>query len=584
MMAAALLAVATLTGWTAAVGVRGAGLRDPLAVGVTGLALAAGALTQAMLWVAMALPGRLGPGTALVALLPLLALATCWRRARPQPGSQPPVETDGLPAGAVRVLAVAVVVGGAGVLLGAVLWPFGHGDALAVYGPLGRTLAETGALPAGEGLYEAYPLLLPMVYAAVEWLTGAPSPYLSRLAGALLAVGAAAGAGWLARELRSAAAGWLAAALLLTSPVYGRWAPSGYADLPAGFFLVVGAVFAWRWWRRRDPGSAVLGGLAFGLALWTKNSTLTVLVSAPLLAAAWWWTERRRPPGVAAAGPWRWSHWAAAAAAAGAVAGPFYLGNLVRFGVLVPVPGALWTDRARRDLAGLLEPLRPEAGFGVLGWVAAAVLALAAVRLVARRGAAPADALLVALVVPFVAAWWWWVSYDPRFLVTVLPVAAGFSGAALDRGIARLAGGRTGPARAAAVLVVAAALLGLPATLRRAVEHKRALLADPFPTGADRHRLQTGGLAEIARAVNRLPAGARVAGLPPEARYYLDLSRLPQVAWAGAGPEPCPEGYDAWVLAPDRPGEPGCPGHPVLHTGDGYRLVLAPGGGMEGGR
>ncbi len=564
--------------------------RDRIGLLVTTLALAVGVLTQAMVWVALLLPGKLGPGSALVALVVLVAAgALVLRRRRPAESHEP---SDGAPtAMATRALAVAALAVSVAILLGAVLWPFGDGDALAVYGPLGRVIAATGSLPVGEGLYEAYPMQVPMLYAAVEWLCGGPSEYLSRFLAAVLAVAGVAAAGWLARELRSARAGWLAAALLAACPVYCGWATTGYADIPAGFFTVLAAVFAWRWWRSRVLADAVLGGAAAGLALWTKNSTLTLLVSGPALAAAWWWADRTRrqrhdprSSGADAAAPWRWSHIAAAAAAAAVVAAPFYVRNVVVFGFAVPA--TVWADRARHDLAGLLDPLRPEQGFGLLGWAGAATVAICLWRLIRTRGAAPAGALLVSVVAPFVAAWWWWASYDPRFLVTLLPVAAGFSGWLLDEAIEGLEARHLRHARWVAALVVTAVVIGTPIALRRAVEHKRELLAHPWMNDLERHRLQVGGLYELAHAINRLPAGVRVSGVPPAARYYLDLDRRPRVAWASANESPCAEAFDFHVLSPparETAARAPCLGRMVLRTSDGYRLIRAaePAGGEE---
>jgi len=563
--------------------------RDPLVSAVITMALTAGALTQAMLWVALLLPGRLSPGATLVALAG--ATVAVWRTGRRgRPGGGTPATAARRHAGvATRVLALAVGVAVLAILCGAALWPFADGDALAVYGPLGRTIAATGALPRGEGLYEAYPMLVPMLYAAVEWLVGAPNEYLSRLAAGLLAAGALAGAGWLGRELRSVRAGWFAASLLATCPVYCRWATTGYADIPAGLFVVVVTALLWRWWRDRRHADAVLAGAAAGLAMWTKNSTLTLLVTGPLVVAAWRWCDRSAGRGAAdppaSADCWRWSHVVAAGAAAVAVAAPFYLRNLTVFGVVIPP--TVWSDRAHRDLAGLLDPLAPGHGFGLLGWVAAAAVVVGIGRLLRRPAAAAAEALVLAVLVPFVAAWWWWASYDPRFLVTVLPVAAAAAGVLLDRALEGVERVRPRLARAATPLLVVAVLAGLPAALRIAVQHKRALLADPLMGDDERHRLQTGGVLEVATAINRLPAGVRVAGVPAAARYYLDYDRLPLVAWAAVAGEPCPAGFDYQVIAPptrSRASRTPCPGSVVVRTADGWELVaLTTGRGGDGG-
>jgi hypothetical protein len=582
---ATLLAVVAIGGWAAARIALANDQGDPLARTVTGLMLAVGGLTQVMMWIALAAPGHLGPGTTVVALTAVLAVAGVrWRHRLRRSWREVPRETRAtrwpLPAATI-----AVVIGCAAILTGAVLWPFGPDDALAVYGPLGRQIAVAGALPVGEGLYEAYPLLVPMLFAAIEWLTGGPNEYLSRLVVAVLAVGGIAGAGWLARELRSSRAGWLAAALLTSSGVYCRWAVTGYADVPAGFFLVVAAVFGWRWWRHRVPAEAVLGGVAAGLAMWTKNSTLTLVVTGPVLAAGWWWASRdqrlrprrdRRAPSPGRS--WRWAHVAAAAAVTAAVAGPFYLRNLIVFGHVVPP--TVWSDRAHRDLAGLLDPLRPSRGFGLVGWLAMAAVLIGLGRIATRRGAAPEAVLVTSLVLPFVGSWWWYASYDPRFLVTLLPVVAGVSGALLDRVMARIEASRWRHAPRLRAAILVGVLLGTPPALRRAIEHKWALLDEPLMIDVDRHRLQVGGLFELGRAIDRLPPESRIAGVPPLARYYLGPERLPNIRWAGADVRPCAQDTDYQVFAAqprNRLDDATCQGTVVLQTRDGYELVeIAP--------
>jgi hypothetical protein len=223
----------------------------------------------------------------------------------------------------------------------------------------------------------------------------------------------------------------------------------------------------------------------------------------------------------------------------------------------------------------------------VLGWAAAAALLLALWRFVRRRGDAPIEALFLAVIVPFVAAWWWWASYDPRFLVTVLPAAAALAGVSLDEAIRHLERTRPPRARWATGVAVVALLVGVPAALRAAVQHKRALLARPFMGDSERHRLQVDGLFEVGLAIGRLPAGARIAGVPAMARYYLAPERLPFVAWASADEAPCAGAFDYRVIAAvprDEPRRAPCPGTVVLRTEDGWELVAsAPARGADEG-
>jgi hypothetical protein len=455
----------------------------------------------------------------------------------------------------------------AGILVNAAAWPFGDDDALAIYGALGRTLYETGVLPVGERRYEAYPMLLPLAYAFTHWAYGGVSEYLARLVAAVMAVGAIGAAGVLGREMRSVPVGLGAAGLVALTPVFCRWASSGYADVPAAFFVTLSALYAWRWWCRGNGRDAVLAGLFAGLAMWTKNSALTLAVTLAALVFL-----RRRAPG-----PWRRTPVVLAAVAGVATAGPWYARNLLVFGFVVP-PGTPWAHLAPRDLDALLVMARgsPQQ-FWVPGWLFTGAIAFGVWRL-CREGAPRAApwAVLLAFVLPFGTAWWALASYESRFLLLIVPVLAVMAALGLDD-LGRWARRRLSP-RWAGRLAWAAALAALalaPFSLRKAVEHKAVLLSDPALSDEDRHRLRLGGLYEVARAVSGLPAGSRVVGLPSRARYHVEGAGLHLSGALASGlPADRLERYDYVVLRPEEREPPGWlrDRRLLLRTGDGYAL------------
>jgi hypothetical protein len=453
----------------------------------------------------------------------------------------------------------------AGILVNAAAWPFADDDALAIYASLARMLYETAELSARPDRYGAYPMLLPLAYAFTHWAYGGVNEYLARLVPGVMAVGAIGAAGALAREMRSAPVGLGAAGLLALTPLFGRWASSGYADVPAAFFVTLSALHAWRWWRSGDDRDGVLTGLAGGLAMWTKNSAVTLPATFAALVALQWLAGR----------PLRWRAVWLGAAAMVATAGPWYARNLLVFGFLVP---PAWTHLAPRDLAAVMVMARagPQQ-FWVPGWLFTGAVALGAWRLV-REGPARAGpwAVLLAFVLPFGITWWALVSYDPRFLMVIVPLLAVMGALVLDdvgRGVRRHL-----PPRWAGRLAWAAALVALalaPFSLRKAVEHKAVLLAHPALSDVERHRLRLGGLYEIARAVSALPPGSRVVGLPSRAGYHVDGGglRLSDLPASRLSPGQL-ERYDYVVLRPEDRDAPGAlrERRPLLRTGDGYAL------------
>jgi hypothetical protein len=565
-------------GWT--VWLLPPGRRAALVAALTTLGLSLGALTLVMFWIAVLLPGRLGLWPIVTACGVVGAagwrLAAARSRAGP-PAADPPGDRPDGPLAAVLWAVVGLV--SAGILVNAAAWPFADEDALAIYAPLGRLLYGTGALPARPESYDAYPMLVPLGYAFTHWAYGQVNEYLARLVPAAMAVGAIGAAGALGYEIRSAAVGLGAAGLVALTPVFARWASSGYTDVPAAFFVALSALHAWRWWRSGDDRDGVLTGLGGGLAMWTKNSAVTLPATLAALVALRWLAGRRG----GGAGPLRWRAVWLGAAALVATAGPWYARNLLLFGFLIP-PGAAWTHQAPRDLAAALVLARGEPQqFWMPGWLFTGAIAAGIWRLV-REGpgrAAPWAALL-AFVLPFGIAWWALVSYDARLLMPIVPLLA-VMGALLLDDLARWARLRLPPAWAAR-LPWAAALVVLalaPFSLRKAVEHKAVLLTHPALGDVERHRLRLGGLYEIARAVSALPPGSRVVGLPARARYHVEGDRL-HVSDAPASRLPLGqlEEYDYVVLRPDARERPGWlqDRRQILRTGDGYALYAVRGG------
>ena len=185
--------------------------------------------------------------------------------------------------------------------------------------------------------------------------------------------------------------------------------------------------------------------------------------------------------------------------------------------------------------------------------------------------------LLLAFILPFLAAWWWLASYDVRFLVTMVPLLGVTAALMLEEWTHWLTARMTPNWQSisgwvAAVLVVAMA----PFALQRAVDSKRAILEHPLMNDVEKHRVRLGGLYDLALAINDLPAGSRVAGVPSETLYHTDSARLGAVnqtatdgpPWSLAGV------YD--YVAYDFHARPipqwSTAAIPILHTIDGYYL------------
>lgn len=438
----------------------------PLAAALS-LSLAYGGLTLLMFWTAL-----LGVPFNPLALT-LLTLLACapgfvqWRRA----GSPWPPRPRLAHWSALAALLLAAIA--AAILFNAVYWPFSRDDALGIYHAQARAMAESRALlplTGTDSLYLTYPALMPLAYTYAYLLSGWENEYLARLIATLLALGSIAAAYALGREVEGRLTGALSALLLVLAPTFGRWASTGYVDLPAAFFITLSAVFALRLWWAGSATDALLAGLCMGLAAWTKNAALIEIAvfGVWLLACL---AFRRCGWRVAAVG----------LLACAVVAAPWYLRNWLGAGFLVPQTA--WTDSARPTLETLLIFVsRPEI-YALSGWLILLGVAWTLRRFVPPR-TRPAAALLLLWTGPFFGAWWLLTSYDPRLLLPVAPVFAVMGGWLLAAVWRALPTRWRTPAR---VVVTLTAVAFAALAVWNSVEFKDDILRDPFMSDAARH-------------------------------------------------------------------------------------------------
>jgi hypothetical protein len=314
----------------------------------------------------------------------------------------------------------------------------------------------------------------------------------------------------------------------------------------------------------------VFAGVAAGLAMWTKNSTLALLPSLVCLVVTRPYARTGQ-----VFGRWLWRDLAAVLTPIAVVAGPWYLRNQSVFGFLIPP--TIWTDSARHTPGALAAMLQSDQHFGISGWVFTAGIVYGLARLSRGHRDAGRWYVLLVFLMPFAAAWWWAASYESRFLVTMLPIV-GAMGALMLADAAAVSVDRL-PARGLRVASLAALVILSAATLvalRKTVEHKSVLVRTLWPDDAARHRVRVGGLFGLAAALNALPEASRVGGVPAMARLYLDRRRFTTLDFAPRREPPhlLVHDYD-YVVYRQRPGEPLLfeAAAPIFRTADGYLLV-----------
>ncbi|GIV81635.1 MAG: hypothetical protein KatS3mg051_0989 [Anaerolineae bacterium] len=469
--------------------------RTGITLAVMTLALSLGTLTLGMLaltWVgALETEAVLG-GTVAVCSAGLMV---AWRAGLRLAGRRldvPHMRSHPVASGAALIiLGLAALI-----VLEAVYWPFSGDDAVSIYANHSRRIFQARALPGGEGLYEAYPMLLPFSHVYTYLLAGRVQEYLARVAVAALALGTLGATFALGRALYGWRAGLAAATLLALTPAFTRWAAAGYTDIPAGFFVALAALAGWWLAEGRSGRTAWLFGALTGLAAWTKNSALAVCLSALIWAIYLGWRRALR-----------WREIALVAAGLAMMAGPWYAHTLLEFGRLVPP--TVWAERARHTLGALVPFLSEPREYFAPGIAVTVGMGWAAVEAWRGHSAGERARLLWIMAGPFAIAWWWAASYETRFLLTIYPLFCVMGARALMRVWETWRGERL--LRPAYGLVLAALLvaLALPAA-RKALSYKGALLRDPLMDDTVRHQQVLGSIYDVALYLRALSATGTV--------------------------------------------------------------------------
>lgn len=302
----------------------------------------------------------------------------------------------------------------AAVLFNAFYWPFYLEDAVGIYADRADFMyRSSGLVPLRNypyyGYYQTYPMLIPMSYTYAYFASGWHNEYLAKALSAILSLSALPAVLSLGRALGGRRLGWLALLLLAITPAFGRWASSGYVDLPMAYFFTLAAVFCWRLWQRSNSSDAILLGLCIGLAAWTKNAAL---------------------PGIGLVAVWlcygglvkriRWRDALLSLGVCAGIAAPWYIRNWIEVQMLVP--NTIWVDQAQRTLANLVPFLTRLDNFALTGIVVTLGLFLEVIYFLRGGWREGRSTLLPLLTVPYLVVWWAFVSYDPRFLLLFLPI------------------------------------------------------------------------------------------------------------------------------------------------------------------
>ena len=228
-------------------------------------------------------------------------------------------------------------------------------------------------------------------------------------------------------------------------------------------------LYASRWWDSGKLQDAVLADVLAGLAIFTKQSALTWLVSLETIPVLWCIATQRQV--IARRRQRVVEGLDGIAIPAIVIALPWYVRNglLSGWGNVLPVAGLYHLLETKTGWLGLLPTLAWPRDFGQVlawayasGWVVGTTLAAwQGWRILkGKQDTVPTDLILAVMIIPYWLVWWTTFSFDPRFLLLILPLKAIWAARLLAWGVTWL-GERVRMPRLAGRIGGAALLLGL---------------------------------------------------------------------------------------------------------------------------
>ncbi len=431
--------------------------------------------------------------------------------------------------------------------LGIAYWPFTAYDALWVYGYEARLYSALGHIPTTIGYY---PQFLPLQFTYAQLAVGGIDDHAARAGMLFIQIGAALAVYVLGSRLFNRRVGLIAMSLWALYPHVGDWSRFGDLEIPVTFLFTASAAFFLMAWIGQEPRRryAMIAGLLFGAAMWTKPTAGAFIWGVLLLLALDLWRVR-----------FDWRAWrprleialitGIACVPLGAV---WYIRNLLLGHAAIDLPPAFWLTLAARSglefgwpllallllfgsvylgrrgakpdpklafsglalvLGGLLPSIFDPHRIGLLEWLAlivgVALIALAFWRFARHYVELPArrDAALIgwalALALPYFLTWFYSYSYHYRLSFAIVPLLLLPSAVILARWFTpqRIAAWRV-PARAACAVVIVA--LALPSVVNALYDVNAGwdwLWTDKLPDDSARY---TSGNAALMDVVNGL--------------------------------------------------------------------------------
>lgn len=312
------------------------------------------------------------------------------------------------------------------ILIHSFYYPFIGDDTLARYALHGQRIYLNGRIP--QSVF-GYPPGAALTFVWTWFAANVQHEQLAKLFAVVSSVGTLGATYLLGRMWFGRKGGWLAAVLVVLPPAYVVNSTIAYVDIPTIFPTLLAVAFIWRWWEHNRLKDAAMAALLVGFALLIKQSALTFAASLAIVPIIYLIALRGR-------------NWKSAVGAfalivliPALIAGPWYLRNVLLEQSVLPIAGYyhLAQRSAKPTFDKLLVPYVSRKEFGgtisevlTAGWVLGVGLAIGeGIRLLRGKLAdVPVNLIFATFAIPYWLAWWLYFSFDPRFLLLLLPFFA----------------------------------------------------------------------------------------------------------------------------------------------------------------
>jgi 4-amino-4-deoxy-L-arabinose transferase-like glycosyltransferase len=213
----------------------------------------------------------------------LLAVWTARRTAAPAHTQRTPIALD------ERLLIILIIAACVLRWLAAAWYPFVEYDPLWVYGYEGKLYALLGYIPQHIGYY---PQFLPLQYTFAQLISGGIDDHAARAVLPLMHWGSILMSYTLGLKLINRRTGIWLAAIWALYPHVGTWSTVGDLEIPLTFAFTGASAFFLAAWlgrgetRAQNTRYALIGGLLFGVAMFTKPTAGAFVLGVGLLVAA----------------------------------------------------------------------------------------------------------------------------------------------------------------------------------------------------------------------------------------------------------------------------------------------------------